>query len=133
MKEKENLTSNFLKWIELSQNALNLNITDLQKVFYDYKLCIQTNVEQEEKDTMVDVQLSEATKLSCHFVEEDICDTCFLYLDNLSDPEIDEYIYCLNNTYDYDFIRGGWILSDCYISVKGVEGSYYLMFYKPFK
>lgn len=133
MKEKGNLTNNFLKWIELSQNVLNLNITDIKKEFYNYKLCIQINIEQGEKETIVDVQLSDTTKLSCHFVDEDICDACFLYPDKLIDLEIDGYIYCLNNIYDYDFIRGGWILSNCYISIKGLERNYYFMFYKPFK
>lgn len=131
MKEKESTIRIFSHWIALSQNTLGLNISTIRKEFSTYRLCLQVYIEKEEQETIVDIKLNDRTKLSCHFIEGEICDTSFLYPDRLTDSQIDEYICYLNHTYDYDFVRGGWILPNCYFSIKGLQNNYYFMFYKP--
>lgn len=132
MEEKEPFINNFPEYLNHSQKVLNLNIEDIKKVFYGNWLCIQTYVEKGEKEIVVDIRLDNMTKLSCHFIKGELCDMSFLHPDKLVETHIYEYINYLNNIYDYDFLRGGWILPNCYIAIKELDGNYYFVFYKLF-
>lgn len=130
MKEKESMLLDFAEWIKLSQTALGLNADEIKKRFFNNRLCLQTYIENGQEERMIDIWLDDVTKLSCHFVKSERCDMCFLFPDKLTEANINEYVCLLNNHCDYDFIRRGWILSNCHITIKGPENEYYFMFYQ---
>lgn len=118
----------FSDLLNLAQSTLNLNQEEIKEKFVEYRICVETFIENQHEEKSIKITKQDNSKISlcCYFLDNDKSNLCFLFLKELTD--INDYVDFLNNNYDYDFIRSGWILSNCHISIKGNKSKYYFMF-----
>lgn len=123
--------SNISNLIDHAKSVLGLSEEDIRNRFSDTPICLMEYIEKGVHENIIEIRFDkEYATLSCSFDINNKCDYAFLFIDNSDD--IDPCINYFNNTYDYDYMRSGWILPNCYLAIKTIDKEFSFMFYKPF-
>lgn len=111
----------FKKLIELACATLRLSHTDVQNKYSAYPICIMEYIKKGERKNIIEVQFDdEQASFSIIFDKHSNCYLIALHPQDNGDAE--PIISYLIDTYDYDFIKQWWLLSNCYLKVKELEG-----------
>lgn len=75
--------------------------------------------EDEVDENIIEIRLEkEQATLTCTFDDDNKCVCTFLFPDY---AEITHYVDYFNRQYQYDFIKGGWILPNCYLAINKIQ------------
>lgn len=124
--------NHFSNLINYASSVLKLSEQEIRDKFSDAPICLMEYIEKGVHEHIIEIRFDEEyATLSCSFDKSNKCNCSFLFTDDMDD--IDFYIRYFNNTYDYDYIRSGWILPNCYLSIKTIDKEICFLFYRPFK
>lgn len=108
---------NLKELIKYACNTKHIAYTDIKTKFADFPICLMEYIEKGIHDKVAEIRFDEhKATLSATFDKEDICDYVILFPDQIEN--IDQLFLYLSDNYDYDFLKGNWILSNCYMKVK---------------
>lgn len=108
---------NFAELIKYVCNTKHIAYTDIKNLFANFPICLMEYIEKEVHEKVVEIRFDDCkATLSATFDEKDICDYIILFPDQIEN--IDQLFLYLSENYDYDFLKGSWILSNCYMKIK---------------
>lgn len=123
--------NHFSNLINYASSVLKLSEQEIRDKFSDAPICLMEYIEKSVHENIIEIRFDkEYATLSCSFDINNKCDYAFLFIDNSDD--IDLCINYFNDTYDYNYMRSGWILPNCYLAIKTIDKEFSFMFYKPF-
>jgi len=95
---------NCTQYIALACSAINASLESVKALFHEREQCEIYYSNKEKKDFQLEIRFDMAT-LTCLFDENNICESAFLFLDDLMD--ITHYIEYCNKTFPCNMIRVG--------------------------
>ncbi|WP_165025910.1 MULTISPECIES: hypothetical protein [unclassified Dysgonomonas] len=115
--------------INCSSLVLRLSHDKIKESYSDNPMYVKEYIAKGVKENIIDILFDDQrATLSCTFDENNICNTSYIFLDNLD--ELGYYIIYLNGKYDYDYIRNRWTLPNSFISIeKTKDDIYFKSFY----
>lgn len=123
------MNEDFKNLIQHSTSMLDLSSSELKQRYAAYALCLMNYIEKETSENLIEIRFDkEKATVSCLLDEEGKCIDTFLFLDNTCDE--DALIDYLVEAFDYNFKKGCWIASECYIKTKETEDCTYFYCFK---
>lgn len=108
---------NFAELIKYVCDTKHIAYTDIKTRFADFPICLMEYIENDIHEKVIEVRFGDyKATLSATFDEKDMCDFAILFPDRIEN--IDKLLLYLSETYDYDFLKGSWMLPNCYMSVR---------------
>ncbi len=121
--------NNFEELINFAQIILELNVEEIKNKFSGYTIYIQTFIEKEKNEEIMEIMLENRVSLLCYFINgKTTCNKIHLLQDK--SININLYLNYLNDKYDYDFLRSGWLLKNCHIALRKNKDKYYFKLFK---
>lgn len=108
---------NLNKLIEHACGVKHIIYNDIKNKFADFPICLMEYIEKDVHEKVVEIRFGDyKATLSTTFDEKDMCDFAILFPDRIEN--IDQVLLFLSEKYDYDFLKGSWMLPNCYMSVR---------------
>ena len=108
---------NFAELIKYVCSTKHIEYTDMKTRFANFPICLMEYIEKDVYEKVVEIRFDDyKSTLSATFDKKDICDYIVLFPDQIEN--IDQLFLYLSENYDYDFLKGSWILSNCYMNIK---------------
>ncbi len=119
--------------IQQAFGVLKYSFATVPELFPGRELCVIDCQDDGIKNQMVEISFDTAT-LTCHFNKDDICNTAYLYLEDLGD--LQRYVDYFNQTYKFDPTCQAWVSNkgcicleadgmDCYLALRSFDAKKY--------
>ena len=126
LKEKETM---YFRLTNLGSITVGLSQQDIRNKFPDNPICFIEYYEKIGLGNVVEVRFDEEElTLTCTFDKEGKCNSAYLFFDEHSN--VLDYMEYLKNTFTYDYLGCRWLLHNCYMTTKMIDGITGFMFYK---
>lgn len=126
LKEKETM---YFRLTNLGSILIGLSLKDIKNKFPDNPICFIEYYEKIELGNIVEIRFDEEkVTLTCTLNKEKICNSTYLFFDEHCD--VLDYMEYIKNTFSYDYLGCRWLLHNCFMTTKKIDGIIGFMFYK---
>ena len=102
--------------------VLKHSFNTIPALFADKEMCIMNYMSKDIKDKAIEIRFDTVT-FTCLFDKNDVCDSSFLFLDDLDD--LPDYVEYCNKMYDYNLMLSGWMIKDYCFRIKPSKGDFF--------
>lgn len=124
--EKETM---YFRLTNLGSVSVGLSQQELKNKFPDNPICFVEYYEKVDLGKIVEVRFDEENvTLTCAFNNNEKCNSAYLFFDEHSN--ILDYMEYIKHTFAYDYLGCRWLLHNCFMTTKKIDGITGFMFYK---
>lgn len=119
----------YFRLTNLGSISVGLSQRDIRNKFPDNPICFIEYYEKIDLGNVVEVRFDEEkVTLTCAFNKEQKCNSAYLFFDEHS--TVLDYMEYIKNTFAYDYLGCRWLLHNCFMSTKKIDGITGFMFYR---